>query len=117
MTAVGSNLHSWNGGSPTQEAVATSEKFRIALPSGFVIPIIWKTCLLYTSQDRDLDHRKFVLIYLIIAAFQLCTEQVDARIFPIDVYKRQFLYSDIDFILNSLNSLPLIIFVTSREPI
>ena len=43
MTAVGSNLHSWNGGSPTQEAVATSEKFRIALPSGFVIPIIWKT--------------------------------------------------------------------------
>ena len=34
-------------------------------------------------QDRDLDHRKFVLIYLIIAAFQLCTEQVDARIFPI----------------------------------
>ena len=34
-------------------------------------------------QDRDLDHREFVLIYLIIAAFQLCTEQVDARIFSI----------------------------------
>ena len=34
-------------------------------------------------QDRDLDHWKFVLIYLIIAAFQLCTEQVDTRIFSI----------------------------------
>ncbi len=39
MTAVGSNLHSWNGGSPTQEAVAVySEKFRTRTSVGFVIP-------------------------------------------------------------------------------
>ena len=36
--AVISNLHHIKGGSPTQEAAATLVKFKIADPSGFVIP-------------------------------------------------------------------------------
>ena len=41
--AVRLNLHSWKGGRPTQDADAMLEKSRIALPSGFVRPIAFKT--------------------------------------------------------------------------
>ena len=40
--AVTSNLQIWNGGSPTQLAVETEAKFRIAEPSGFVTPQAFK---------------------------------------------------------------------------
>ena len=37
-TAVTSNLQSWNPGSPTQLEIAIDAKFKIAEPSGFLIP-------------------------------------------------------------------------------